>query len=151
MIHDLWAVSGFSPVLYIGPVLCIGTVIAVANHRRRAWRMATEIAFTPADDDGEARHYAAPSIEAAERQLGILLRRMRSHLQAPYDFATSRIANAADFERCLDLATGLYLRLGELSGAPIATSLERERVRDQVLLSLASTPGLSAAAVRLPP
>ena len=45
--------------------------------------------------------------QAAERQLGMLLRRMRVYQRAPYEFAASRIQNDAEFERCLDLATAL--------------------------------------------
>jgi hypothetical protein len=132
MIQDLWVFVSF------GPALCIGTAVALANSRRRAWRIATEVGLALPDQGSHAHDCLTPSIEAAERRLGILLRRMRAYASAPYDFASSRIPNAAEFEHCLDLATMLCLRLEELTGAPAATPLERERVRDQILLSLSA-------------
>ena len=66
----------------------------------------------------------------------MLLRRMRAYSRAPYNFASSRIRNDAEFERCLDLATALGLHIGELSGACIAPPIERERIRDQILQSV---------------
>ena len=82
-------------------------------------------------------------IKSTERQLGMLLRRMRAYWRAPYDFTTSRISNEAEFERCLDLATTLSIRIAELSGAAIAPP---ERIRDQILQSLSSRRITSAAA-----
>lgn len=133
MIQDFWLVASF------GPVLCIGTAITVAEARRRASRRAMQATSAQSDQSRQAREYLAPSIESAERQLGILLRRMRSYMRAPYAFEESRIRDAADFERCLDLATALCLRREELSGGSAPSPLQRERVRDQVLLSVSAT------------
>jgi hypothetical protein len=69
------------------------------------------------DQSGQAHEYLAPSIESAERQLGILLRRMRSYTCAPYAFEESRIRDAADFEgsvsfRAFTLVTWQAVELG---------------------------------------
>lgn len=133
MTNDLWMIAS------LGPVLCVGTAVAFVS-RRRTWKAATEVAFTPPNGSGPAAEYLAPSIEAAERQLGMLLRRMRAHQRAPYDFANSRIFSDTEFERCLDLATGLGIRIEELSGGSIAAPAERERIRYQILLSLSPMP-----------
>src|SRR5271166_6173729 len=85
-----------------------------------------------------ATDHLAGDLKAAERQLGMLLRRMRAYRRAPYDFASSRISDDADFERCLDLATAVSLRIAELTGAPVASPRERERVREQVLHSVSA-------------
>ena len=126
MANDLWILVGF------GPVLCAGSAVAFAGGRR-AWRSAARVAFTRPDTNGLA---GVLDLECAERQLGMLLRRMRVYRRAPYNFASSRISNDAEFERCLDLATILGLRIGELSGASTAAPRERERMRDQILQSL---------------
>ena len=123
MANDLWILVGF------GPVLCAGSAVAFAEGRR-AWRTAARVAFTRPDTNGPA---GVLDVEGAERQLGMLLRRMRAYRRAPYNFASSRISNDAEFERCLDLATILGLRIGELSGASTAAPRERERMRDQIL------------------
>ena len=133
MLRELCVCASFSPAVFVG------TAVALASYRRRAAR-AEDDCGTPASRDTGSASPAPPSIEDAERQLGILLRRMRAYLQSPYDFAASRIRSAAEFERCLDLATALYLALDELSGAPPATAADRERVRDQVTLSLSARP-----------
>ena len=126
MANDLWILVGF------GPVVCAGSAVAFAEGRR-AWRTAARVAFTRPDTNGPA---GVLEVEGAERQLGMLLRRMRAYRRAPYNFASSRISNDAEFERCVDLATVLGLRIGELSGASIGAPRERERMRDQILQSL---------------
>ena len=137
MPNGFWILAGFGPVLYAG------TAIAVA--RRRGVRPpATEAAFTRS---GRYRSAGKPpttvDIESAERQLGMLLRRLRVYRRAPYDFTTSRISNEAEFERCLDLATTLSIRIEELSGAAIVPA---ERIREQILQSLSSRVIASARA-----
>lgn len=134
MADTFWILAGFSPIL------CLGTAVAVAKRRRRAWRGAANEAFAQSDDSGPNCKYLAPDIEAAERELGMVLRRMRAYRCAPYDFASSRIRNDAEFEHCLDLATALGLRIGGLSGASIDAPTERERIRDQILQSLSPRP-----------
>jgi hypothetical protein len=135
--NDLWILIGF------GPVLCIGPAVAFAGGRR-AGRAAAREALTRPDGNGPA---GAVDVAGAERQLGMLLRRMRAYTRAPYNFANSRMSSDAEFERCLDLATALCLHIGELSGACIATPRERERMRDQILQGL-SPRSASPAALR---
>jgi hypothetical protein len=134
MANDFWIFLG------LGPVLCIGA--GLVQRRRRMRRTAATAAFTRPDGNGVA---GTLDLQAAERQLGMILRRMRAYRRAPYNFASSRIRNEAEFDRCLDLATMLGLRIGELSGAVIAAPMERERIRDQILQSLSRTPDSSAA------
>ena len=137
MADDLWILVGF------GAVLCVGLAVVLAEGRR-ASRAAAREALTPRDRNGPA---GALDVARVERQLGMLLRRMRAYSRAPYNFASSRIRNDAEFERCLDLATALGLHIGELSGACIAAPIERERIRDQILQSL-SPRSASPAALR---
>jgi hypothetical protein len=120
----------------LSPVLCIGPTVAVAQRGRGQSRAAARSL--------PAALHLAPDLEAAERQLGLLLRRMRAYRRAPYDCARSRIRNDAEFEGCLDLATALGLRIGELSGAPMAAPRERERIRDQIVEGLSARPTSSA-------
>ena len=134
MTNDLWMLAG------LGPVLCLAMLAGFASCRRRAWREAAEAAFIPPDGGGRAAEYLPQDVEAAERQLGMLLRRMRAYWRAPYDFANSRIADDTEFERCLDLATALGIRIEELSGGLLAASAERERIRHQILLSVTPKP-----------
>jgi hypothetical protein len=118
MANDLWIVLGF------GPVLCVGAA-GFVQRRRRMWRFAARAVFPRPNGNGPT---GIVDIEAAERQPGMLLRRMRAYRRAPYNFVSSCIKNAAEFDRCLDLATALGLRIGELSGALIAAPRERERI-----------------------
>ncbi|MBV9654595.1 MAG: hypothetical protein JOZ42_08530 [Acetobacteraceae bacterium] len=90
-----------------------------------------------AKDGGEPRPL---SMEAAERQLGMLLRRMRAYAKAPYDFTASRIHDDAAFDGCLETAIVLSIRIAELAGTPVLTAEDRERIRDQLLESLSARP-----------
>ena len=119
-------------------MLCAGSAVAFAEGRR-AWRSAARVAFARPDTNGPA---GVLEVERAERQLGMLLRRMRAYRRAPYNFASSRISNDAEFERCVDLATVLGLRIGELSGASIGAPRERERMRDETPDGHALVPGV---------
>jgi len=134
MANGLWLLIAASPVLYIGPTL-------IAAKRRRC---ASPAAATRSQGSWPAGEYLAPDIEAAERQLGLLLRRMRAYQRAPYAFSSSRIRDDVEFEGCLDLATALSLRIADLSGAATALPRERERIRDQIVASLSSRPTCSA-------
>lgn len=59
---------------------------------------------------------------------------MRAYLQDPYDFTRSRIKDDADFERSLDLAVALSIRISYLGGEAMAGGKEaREHVRQQIL------------------
>jgi hypothetical protein len=129
MAHGVWIVASFAPLL------CIGAVIAFAKGRR-ASGTGREMASEPPYGGEQTAEYRPPSIEAAERQLGMLLRRMRVYQRAPYEFAASRILNDTDFERCVDLATALSIRIGELSGGVLAEAAERERIRHHIELSV---------------
>lgn len=128
----------------LSPVLCIGPTVAVAQRGRGQSRAAAQPSFAQPRGSLPAALHLAPDLEAAERQLGLLLRRMRAYRRAPYDCARSRIRNDAEFEGCLDLATALGLRIGELSGAPMAAPRERERIRDQIVEGLSARPTSSA-------
>ena len=128
MANDLWILVGCGPVLFLGPAVALA-------ERRRAGTGARRGACTPPDRNGPGGRLDV----VHERQLGMLLRRMRAYRRAPYEFASSRIRNDAEFECCLDLATALGLQIGELSGACIAAPRERERMRDQILQSLSWT------------
>jgi hypothetical protein len=134
MANSLWVLVAVSPVLCVGP-----KVIAVK--RRRG---ASPEAAARSPGSWPAGEYLAPDIEAAERQLGLLLRRMRAYQRAPYAFASSRIRDDVEFERCLDLATALSLRIADLNGAAVAQPRERERIRDQIVESLSRRPTCSA-------
>jgi hypothetical protein len=124
----MWVVADYCPVL------CMATT-AVFPRRRRT-RRATPPPPVP-QNGGEGGVECLPSsTEAAERQLGMLLRRMRAYKRAPYDFARSRILHDSDFEHCLDQATLLSIRVAEFGGDLVATSEERERIRFQILQSV---------------
>ena len=105
MVDDLWILVAFAAVL------CVGLAVAFVEGRC-ASRAAARKASTRPDIKGAA---GALDVARVERQLGMLLRRMRAYRRAPYDFASSRIGNGGEFERCLDLATALGLHIGELS------------------------------------
>src|SRR5690349_15898457 len=137
MVNGLWILVAFSQVL------CVGPSVAVARRRRAVSRKTRSATFVRPHGGTPNGGYLAPDIAAAERQLGLLLRRMRIYQQAPYDFARSRIPNDTEFERCLDLATSLGLRIQDLCGASTAEAIERERVRDQILESLSRSPACS--------
>ena len=127
------------------PILFAGSAVAFAGGRRR--RHGTDIVPEPQRTTPPAGEYLPPSIEAAERQLGMLLRRMRAFERAPYAFSSSRILDDTEFERCLDAATALSIRIAELSGGVTPGPAERERIRHQIVLSVA--PKLpSAGALR---
>ncbi len=128
----MWFVADFSPVLLM--------TTAVAFRRRRSWRSPIP-ELPPPPQRGAQTEALPPTIEAAERQLGMLLRRMRAYQRSPYDTAQSRIRDEEDFERCLDLATLLSIRVTEFGGGLITTSGERERVRSQVLCSVSPNWG----------
>ena len=125
----MWVVADFCPVL------CMATAAAFARRRHNGRGTAPSPA-SPQSGSGAADECLPSTTEAAERQLGMLLRRMRAYQRAPYDFAKSRIVNDADFEHCLDLATLLSIRIAEFGGGLVATSEERERIRFQLVESV---------------
>lgn len=101
------------------------------RRRARGQPPPGHVAAAPTQD-----YHLPPSIESAEREMAILLRRMRAFLQDPYDFASSRIADDAAFEECLDQAVTLGARIAELGGAAPASPAERERMRGLILDSV---------------
>jgi len=104
------------------------------RRRRAAMRaMAIELAWSPVEEQRIAPDIA-PSIEAAERQLALILGRMRAYLRDPYDVGTSRIRGDGEFEDCLDLVARLREHIAVLEGAAIADGPDgRSRLRRQVL------------------
>ena len=78
----------------------------------------------------------AQTVAEAEVELALLYRRMLAHLRNPRDTVTSRIADDAGFEDCLDLALGIHLRVAELCGEASPAPSERERIRGQILEGL---------------
>jgi hypothetical protein len=102
-----------------------------------AWRRRGRSKHGPGQAAAPPRDYhLPPSIEAAESEMAVLLRRMRAFLQDPYDFPASRIADEAAFEDCLDRAATLGARIAELGGAAPAGPAEWERTRGLILDSL---------------
>lgn len=124
----LWALAGVGAA---SAPLAAG--FATALVRRRRWR--AKHAALPTDCT-EPDYHLSLTIEAAERRMAVLLRRMQAHLRDPYDFAASRIASEAAFEDCLDRAAALGTRIAELGGAAPASQAERERTRGLILEGL---------------
>ena len=139
MVQGLWMLASCAPILFLG------SAAAFAGGRRR--RGGAEIVPEPPPVALPSSDYLPSTIEAAERQLGLLLRRMRAFERAPYAFSASRILDDAEFEHCLDVATALSIRIAELSGGVTPGPAERERIRHQIVISVA--PKLpSAGALR---
>lgn len=140
----LWALAG----LAAASAPFAAGLAARARHRRRHTRAAID----PGKPSPE--YHLPPTTEAAEREMAVLLRRMRAYLRDPYDFAASRITGEAAFEDCLDRAAALGARIAELGGAAPACPAERERMRGLILEGLllgrrmvgsGATPGASHA------
>ena len=112
------------------------TACWVRARRKAAARDFIAQAFHPPAQDGLHGASDIPTIEAAERQLGLIYRRLRAYLRDPYDFAASRIKDEDDFEHCLDLAASLNIRIGDLGGAAPGGPDARDQVREQVLEGL---------------
>ena len=143
MVQGLWMLASFAPLLFVG------SGVAFVGGRRR--RGGPEIIREPPRTTTPEREYLPSSIEAAERQLGMLLRRMRAFERAPYAFSDCRILDDTEFERCLDAATALSIRIAELSGGVAPGAAERERIRHHIVLSVAPTPPSSGALRQLRP
>jgi hypothetical protein len=121
------------------------------RRRRSAMRAAIAVtqAWTPAVEPAEDGPDIAPSVEAAERQLALILGRMRAWLLDPYDVAASRIRGDDEFEACLDLAARLRERIAALQGAAVAQGPEaRSRLRGQILQGLLNGPVGGTVTVR---
>ena len=124
----LWALAGVGAA---SAPLAAGFVTALV----RRWWWRTERAALPTGCT-EPDYHLSLTIEAAERRMAVLLRRMQAHLRDPYDFVASRIASEAAFEDCLDRAAALGTRIAELGGAAPASQAERERTRGLILEGL---------------
>lgn len=122
----------------------LASLVVLRRLRRRAATrvLAAELAWTAPQPQRAAPATAAPSIEAAERELALLLPRMRAYLRDPYDVEASRIRGDDEFERCLDLAARLRERIAAFGGAAVADDPEaRHRLRRQILKGLLAERG----------
>ncbi|MDO9713843.1 hypothetical protein [Paracraurococcus lichenis] len=130
MDHPLWfpAALGAAGLLFL-------LTLAITLVRRWRWQAALD-ARIAACSQPRRDYHLPPTIEAAERELATLLRRLRSYMRDPYDFAASRITSEAAFEECLDRATHLGVWIAELGGAVPADQAERERTRGLILESV---------------
>ncbi len=133
MSDELWVVAE------LGPVLCIATALALAL-RRHPGQAEAEGSPMQEDDDAASGSHLAPDLGAAERQLGMLLRRMRAYRRTPHDYARSRIRHDTEFQQCLDLATALSIRVTEFTGASVSGPEEHERIRRQLLYNVSFQP-----------
>ncbi|MCB4823294.1 hypothetical protein [Roseicella aerolata] len=137
MADPLWALAGLGAA---SAPLAACLVAALARRRRRAARAALMIGSgTPPQ-----AYHLPPTIEAAEREMAVLLRRLRAHLRDPYDFPASRITSETAFEECLERATALGARIAELGGAAPVGPAERERMRGLILEGLMASQRMAA-------
>jgi hypothetical protein len=126
----IWALAGLGAV---SAPLAAGLVAALARHRQSR---AARAAFAAGCGLPRQEYHLPPTIESAECQMAVLLRRMRAYLRDPYNFAVSRIASEAAFEECLECAVALGARTAELGGAAPLGPAERERMRGLILQGL---------------
>ena len=130
---NLWMLLG----LAAGSIAGVGLGAFIGTRQRAAVRAFADTAFKP--PSGGDLHGAGdiPTIEDAERQLGLVYGRLRAYLRDPYDFGRSRIKDEAGFDHCLDLAASLNIRISDLGGAVTPPDGEgRQQVRQQVLEGL---------------
>lgn len=130
MADPLWMLAG----LAAAPVA--GLVAVLGRYRRRQQAAARAVIMTTVGGRPSQEHHLPSTIEAAEREMAMLLRRMRAYLHDPYDYAASRIVGETAFETCLDRAGILGARIAELGGAASASPLEHERTRGLILEGL---------------
>jgi hypothetical protein len=140
MADALWSLIGFSAAL---ASLAAGLAVTLARHRR--WRAARVAGCCGAP---RRDYHLPPTIEAAECEMAVLLRRLRAHLRDPYDFTASRITSEAAFEECLDLAAALGARIAELGGAAPVGPAGRERMRGLILEGLMASSRKDAVKAR---
>ncbi|WP_157033823.1 hypothetical protein [Belnapia moabensis] len=130
MADPLWILVG----LAAAPVA--GLLAALGRYRRQQQVAARATGMAAAGGRPSQEFHLPPTIEAAEREMAMLLRRMRAYLRDPYDYATSRIVSEAAFETCLDRAGILGNRIAELGGAAPASPSEHERTCGLILEGL---------------
>jgi hypothetical protein len=135
----LWVLAGLGAA---SAPLAAGLVAALARRRRRR---AARAALTIGSGTPPQEYHLPPTIEAAEREMAVLLRRLRAHLRDPYDFAASRITSEAAFEECLERAAALGARIAELGGAAPVGPAERERMCGLILEGLMASHRIAAA------
>ncbi len=123
----------------VAAVAPLAAGFAVRARSRRRQTVAVAGARAP-----DHQYHLPPTIEAAEREMAVLLRRMRAYLRDPYDYTASRIPDEAAFEACLDLAGTLGSRIAELGGAAPASQAEHERMRGLILESVMISAGSSS-------
>jgi len=122
----LWALATIAAAM----VSLSAALAGWARYGRRQKPYVSEC-VAPARD-----YHLPPTIEAGEREMAVLLRRMRAYLRDPYDFSVSRITCETAFDDCLDRAAALGNRIAELGGAAPADPVERARARGLILDSL---------------
>lgn len=145
----LLAVMSIASMLLVLPSFAISSLVGVGvfavirrQHRIRTTAFIRQAFVAPPKEESHGVS-DVPTIKAAEHQLGLVCRRMRAYLQDPYDFARSRIKDDADFERSLDLAVALSIRISDLGGEAMAGGKEaREHVRQQILEGLVNRMNL---------
>ena len=130
MADPLWMLAG------LAAISVASLVVALGWYRRRRQAAARAADRSTLGGGASQEFHLPPTIEAAEREMAMLLRRMRAYLRDPYDYATSRIVDEAAFETCLDCAGILGARIAELGGAAPAGPLEHERARGLTLEGL---------------
>ena len=130
MSDELWVVAE------LGPVLCIATALALAL-RRHPGQAEAEGSPMQEDDDAASGSHLAPDLGAAERQLGMLLRRMRAYRRTPHDYARSAHSPRHGVSAVSEpSATALSIRVTEFTGASVSGPEEHERIRRQLLYNV---------------
>jgi hypothetical protein len=124
---------------------------ALAVRVRHLRRRSAHAALTAGCVAPHREYHLPPTIEAAEREMAVLLRRMRAYLRDPYDFSASRINGEAAFEECLDRAATLGIRIAELGGAASADLAERDRMRGLILEGLTAGRRIATSQTAQPP
>jgi hypothetical protein len=123
-----------------------GLIAALSRYRRQQREAAQAVVITAVSGKPSQEHHLPPTTESAEREMAMLLRRMRAYLRDPYDYTASRIIGEAAFEACLDRASVLGVRIAELGGAAPASPSEHERTRGLILEGLMAVSRIAGQA-----
>ncbi|WP_157033756.1 hypothetical protein [Belnapia moabensis] len=119
---------------FCGIFLLFGLGLIMAARQRAELRVQAAAMFQP---PRSASVELGASLDEAERELGLLYRRMEAYLWDPYDFTRSRIRDDESFDRNLDFAVALNLHVAALaSGVTQPMFEDRAQVRQQVLEAL---------------
>ncbi len=112
----------------------VGIGLFISLRQKAELRVRAAAMFQPPQS---ASTELGASLGEAERELGLLYRRMEAYLRDPYDFARSRIRDDESFDRNLDFAVALNLHVTALvGGVTQQVSEDRAQVRQQVLEGL---------------